>query len=812
MIEKFIHDLRYAFRALARTPGFTITVILTLALGIGATTAMISAVKPILFSPLPYPNADRIIMIYDRSDAGSRLDVTFGTYSELGERSKSFDKLAVADRWKPAIAGEGDPEQLDGDRVSADYFRVLGIEPAWGRNFEAEDESYGSASVAILSEELVKRRYGDTQAVLNKTIQLDGIQHTVIGVMPPGFENALLPDADIWTSLKYRAQAPFESAEWGHHLRMVARLTSGVTLDQVNRELLAISGSPVAEFPRPRWATLEQGLLVETLHGAVTSGVRPTLLAILGAVLLLLAIACANVTNLLLARGERRRCELAVRAALGAGRSRIVRQILTETLVLALGGGMFGLGIAAFGVRVIVALAPAGLPRLDAVQLDAYVFLFMLTLTTIVGVVVGLAPALRGASVDMRVDLHAGSRTMGGGFRRMRQTFVIVEVALSLALLVGAGLMLRSMERLASIDPGFDTANVLTMQIVATSRRQESQDMMFQYFKAVLDAVRGVTGVTSAAFTSQLPLSGDVDAYGSVFESLPQANAGSGPAMRYTVTPDWFHTMRIPVLRGRALDAQDQPGAPESILISESFARRRFGAQDSIGQRVRFGNEINLSDHPWGTVVGVVGDVKQESLALATPDAFYVSLGQWLWVDAVQSLVVRTEVESETLIEGVKRAIWSADPTVPIERIATMENLKYASESQRRFTLILSSVFAIAALALSAVGLYGVIAGSVAERTREIGLRAALGATPMRILLLILGQGITYTVVGVITGLTGAIATAHGIAALLFGVTPHDPFIYGGVITLLVFVAVTASWLPACRAASIDPMRALREE
>jgi putative ABC transport system permease protein len=482
-------------------------------------------------------------------------------------------------------------------------------------------------------------------------------------------------------------------------------------------------------------------------------------------------------------------------------------------LLLALLGGLIGLGVAVAGVRTIIALAPAGLPRVDAIELDMSAFSFAFAITMLVGLAVGLAPALRGARPDLRVDLSSGLRTTGGSHQHLRRGLVIAEVALALVLLAGAGLLLRSVERLLSTAPGFDASGVLTMQIVATASRFESQDAALAFFQNALDAVRAVPGVLDAAFTTQLPLSGDNDAYGVRFESETQAypSAGDG-AFRYIVTPDWFRTMGIPLLEGRLLDAGDRPGTPEAVLLSESFAKRRFGERSPIGERLRIGPETLDSDRPWDVVVGVVGDVKQASLGLEPADAFYVALGQWMWVDNLQSLVVRTRGDPAALAPAVKSAIWSVDSAPPIARIATMQDLLTASESQRRFVLMVFAIFAVAALVLAGLGLYGVIAGSVAERTREIGLRSALGASRLRILSMIIRQGMALAGIGVALGLAGAAAATRGLESLLFGITSLDPPTYVSVIALLAAVSAAACSIPAWRAARVDPTIALRSE
>ena len=811
--ETTLADLRHALRRLRRAPSFALTGILTLALGIGSSTAIFSAVMPILFEPLPYPNADRIVTLTDSTADGAPLDTTYGTYVELQERARSFDVLAVATRWQPALVGAGESEQLNGDRVSAGYFRALGVGPAVGRDFVSDDETVGPAQYVIVSDALARRRFGGAEAAVNQTVMLDDWPHTVVGVMPSGFENVLAPGIEIWSALQYRRQAPFESGEWGHHLRMIGRLNAGVSAAEAQREVDTIAGDPIAEFPRPPHASLERSLYLESLQGTVTAAVRPALLAIAGAVLLLLILACANVTNLLLARSVDRRSELAVRAALGAGQPRLMRQLLTESLMLSLVGGVVGLAVAMAGVRLIVALAPAGLPRLSAVGLDPSAFLFAFAVTSLVGLAVGTVPALRGARTDLRLDLHSGFRTARGTQHVMRRGLVVVEVALALILLCGAGLLLRSVERLFSTSPGFDASNLLTMQVVATNYASRSEAETLQFFQSALDAVRSVPGVVDAAFSTQLPLSGDYDAYGVRFESDLDADPNAtGGVLRYVVTPEWFYTMGIPLREGRLLGAEDRPGTPEAVVLSESYARRLFGDRTPIGERLKIGPENFAPDRPWDVVVGVVGDVKQGSLGLAPEEAFYVALGQWIWVDMVQSLVVRTEGNPAAFVPAIREAVWSVDSTPPLARISTMEDLVAASEAQRRFVLVVLAIFAAAALVLAGLGLYGVIAGSVAERTREIGVRAALGAAPGAVLSLVVRQGMTLAGLGALVGLIGALAATRGLESLLYGVTPLDPATYFGVIVLLAGVCALASLVPAWRAANVDPTAALRSD
>ena len=812
--ESVLQDFRYALRQFRRNPGFAFAVIVILGLGIGATTAIFSVVNPILFKSLPYSHPGRIMSIQEVGSDGSRNRGTFGMYRGLVERSRLFESMSVLMPWQPAIIGANEPERLEGQRVSASYFHVLGVAPHMGRDFDASDDRLRAPNVVILSNALWRRRFGGDPAIIGRQITLDDsvndeqIQrgsYLVIGVMPENFENVLAPTAELWAPVQYDMGTEYPA--WGHVMRTVGRVRPGVTVDQATREINTL-GQEVLKAYHPSSYGRHVQFVATSLQEDLTRGVKPALLAVLGAVLLVLIIACVNVTNLLLARGVQRRGEFAMRAALGAGRRRLIRQLLTESLLLAAIGGAAGIAVAKLGVRALVAISPVGLPRVGAIGIDSSVFAFGLGITTLIGLIFGLTPALQAARSDPNRDLQHGSRSIAGGHRRTRSGLVVAEVALALVLLICSGLLLRSLERLIAVTPGFDSSNLLTMQIQTSGHRFDDSSATYLFFNQALEAVRHVPGVTAAGLTSDLPLSGDLDEYGAHFEATPTQPAESSSVFRYAVSPGYLETMHIPLRSGRLLNEHDGPGAPRVALISESLAKLRFPAADPVGQRLRLGP---TDGQPY-TIVGVVGDVKQMSLALNQSDAVYINASQSWFADSAMSLVVRDRGNAVALAPAIRLAIWSVDKDQPIVRIATMDSLVAASEAQRHFALILFEAFALVALLLAAAGIYGVLAGSVAERTREIGIRSALGASRRNILALVVRQGMQLTVFGAAIGLIGSIAASQAILSLLFGVSPLDPLTYFGVVALLLGVAALACWVPAWRAARVDPASTLRAE
>ena len=645
----WLQDFRYALRQLRRNPGFAGAAILILGLGIGATTAIFSAVNPILFEPLPYPNASRIVMIWYAAQDGNRIPQTFHTYRELAERNRAFEEVAVMRPWQPTLTGAEQPERLDGQQVSANYFRTLGVAPALGRDFQAADDIFRGPRVVMLSDVSWHGHFGADPEIVGRDIKLNGDSYIVIGVMPSSFNNILAPSAEFWSPLQYDSSniTTTQTREWGHHLRIVARMRPGVSITQARSDLDTIARSRVAEFPRPPWASLSNGLVVNSLQADVAAGVKPALLAVAGAVMLVLLIACVNVTNLLLARGAQRRGEFAMRVALGAARPRLIRQLLTESLLLALLGGALGMVVAQFGVRALVALSPPGLPRVDAIRLDTAAFVFALGITTRHRHRARSDP--RTARFSRRLASWAATKlsTYGGrpamdktyaGRRRSRDCSCFAgQRRLAVAQLATS---IRDRSRLRFVTCDHDAGAGIGSPV-------RHRPCARRFFRQALEAVSHVPGVETAAFTSQLPLSGDFDSYGVQFESDQSDNADAG--LRYAVSPDYFKVLHIPLRRGRLLDEHDVAGAPLAVLLSESFAKRKFPGQDPLGKRLRLGPDIGHADRPWATVVGVVGDVKQASLALGEPNAFYTSTSQWTWVDRAQSLVVRTRGDAASV-------------------------------------------------------------------------------------------------------------------------------------------------------------------
>ncbi len=800
-----IEDLRFAWRGLRSDRSFSVVATCTIAIGIGAATAIVSAVRPVLFDSLPYPEASRVRAIVENTADGGRNPGTFGMYHALAARARSFEHMAVFAPWSPALTGDARPERLSGQRVSATYFQVLGVAPARGRDLRAEDDRPGSAPVVIISDGLWRRRFAADPDVIGRNVRLDDDDVMIVGVMPVGFENVIAPSADAWTTLKYDAA---QGRVWGHHLGTLGRLRPGVDAAAAEAELNQLAAAVIAE-QRP--ATYGTGVRwsAPTLQDDLTRDVRPALWAVLVAVgvVLMLMLACVNVTNLLLVRGARRREEFALRAALGASRMRLIRQVLTESVLLSLIGGAIGVALASVSVGALIAAAPTGMPRVHAIAVDWPVLFSALVLTTFTGIVVGLLPALQASGQDsLAIDLGT-TRVVGGRRRMLRSGLVAAQLAFALVLLIGSGLLVRSMQRLLAGSPGFDASGVVTMQLQVSPRRYTDAGAARQFFDEVREAVQRVPRVTQAALTSQLPMSGDHEAYGVTLESPPEtAPSDRRDIFRYAVSPEYLELMRIPVRIGRTLTSADREDAPWAVVVNESFARRYLGEGNPIGQRLWIGP---TDGQPY-SVVGVVGDVKQLSLAGDVPDAVYTTAAQWRFEELTMSLVVRGTADAEAIVPLLREAIWSVDRDQPVVRIATMESLVASTAAERRFILLLFQVFALAALVLTMAGIYGMMAGLVTERTRELGLRAAVGASASQIVGLVLAFGARVTGIGLAAGVTGAVLGTRLMRSMLYGVSHLDVVTYGTAVLVVAVMATIACAVPALRAARIDPAGALR--
>ena len=806
LVTTLLNDLRYGLRQLLVRPGFTALSVLTLALGIGATTAIFSVVNPILFESLPYPNPDRVVRVSEVDKDGLPNGTGFATFVDVKAMSTSFEALAVNSQWQPTLQSNGDPERLSGQRVTRDFFAVFGVPPALGRDFTAEENIRGKHRVVMLSDGLWRRRFGSDPAIVGKPVTFDGIEYLIVGVMPQTFENLISPSVQLWAPLGYEVSLPW-ACRTCHHLGEYGRLKPGITPEAAKRELDLISGRLVAQYPTEYVAP---GMLVTPLQVVLTRNVRPALLAVLGAVGFVLLIACANVSSLLLGRAMQREAEFAIRGALGAKRGRVVRQLLTESVMLSLVGGAAGIALAWVGLQGLKAIAPANLPRLDAIGIDTGVLAFTAGLSLLTGLVFGLVPAFATARPDLFTALRPGGRHTGHRSKRvLRGVLVGGEVALSVMLLVGAGLLMRSLEKLLSVNPGFDPTNLLTLTVQTTGTRYSTDEPVWAFWERTLEAVRAVPGVTMAGITSQLPLGGNFDRWGVQIEGKLLDNPEAAPsADRFSVSPDYLQTMRIPLKRGRALTVADAGKRPPVVLINEAFAQVGWGGEDPIGQKIQYGGP----DQPWRTVVGIVGTVQHTALDLDQAPQLYVPESQGQFADASMDFALRTRGDPALMAAAVRAAIKSVDPTQPILNVATMDDVVSATTRQRRFTFVLFQVFAVVALLLAAAGIYGVLAGSVTERTREIGIRSALGAPRAGLLSMVMRQGLALTLAGMAAGTIGALALTRFLQKMLFGVGARDPLTYTGVVVVLLAVACGACLAPAIRATRVSPLEALKAE
>ena len=806
IMSSFVSDVRLALRLLGRAPTFTAAAVLTLGIAIGATVAIFSVANPVLIQPLPYRNPDRVMVVWERERNGSRSTVGFATIRDYIDRATTFEAAAALGDWQPTLTEGTEPERLQGLRVSAMYFRTLGVQPALGRDFRAEEDVTGAPRVVIIGHTLWQRRFGGDPAVIGKPISIGGTPMPVVGVMPEGFDDVTTPGAQIWRVLGYSVTDPY-ACRTCRHLRMIARLEPGVTVQRAQSELTKLHKAIVAEHPDDYGSV---DALVAPLQHEVTLQYRPALLSLGAAVALLLLIAIANMANLQLARLVRRDEEFAIRTALGASSPRIARQLLTETLVIGVLGGLAGLVVAAVALPALVRQLPQQLPRLGAIHLDPSALAVLGGSVVLLTLVVGFV-SRRGRGASTIADgLRASRRLTGTPHSALRAGLVVAELAFALMLMVGAGLLARSVVRLLDVDKGFDSRNLLTMEINSVGPRYQDDESVFAYHDRVREAVRSLPGVVSVGVVNQLPLGGNVDSYGVAAQDKPEPDPAKVPSGdRYVVSADYLSTMRIRLLEGRTFTAAEERDSVNMVaLVSQALANRIWPGESAVGKRIQMGGP----ERPFRTVIGVVGNVHHTGLDATQLMSFYVPERQWFSSDNQEILVVRTQGDPTAMAGAVRRAIQAIDPTQPIVKVAAMEAVVAASTAQRRLALTLFGCFAFAAVLLAVAGIYGVLAGNVAERTREIGLRAALGATPGDILQLVVGQGARLAIMGLAAGLFGAFALTRSLRALLFGIAPNDPATIGLATGVLLAATLAACVVPALRAVRVDPSQAFRSD
>ena len=796
-----MNDLKFAFRQLLKNPGFTAVAVLTLALGIGANTAVFSVINATLLRPFPYENPERLIILQERNAGGGRQDASYLNFADWRSQSTSFESMAAQREGESFnFNGLGEPERLQGQIVSANFFQTLGIRPFRGRDFVAEDDRPGAVSVAILSYGFWQRRFGAEESVLGKPITLNNQSFTVIGVTPANFQ--FRTDADVFVPIGLSAER-FRLRGRDPGVGVVARLKPAVSIVQAESELNAIAARLEQEYPETNTG---KRVRVESLHESFVGGTRLSLLTLLGAVGLVLLIACANVANLLLVRGAVRQREMALRAALGAGRWRIVRQLLGESLLLAALGGVLGALLAYWGTNLITSYLPDGVPRLREADIDSKVFGFTLGLSFLAGVVFGMAPAWQASRANLTQTLQEGGRGSTGSRQRLRSALVVSEIALTLAVLVGAGLLIQSFWRLQQVDSGFDARNVLMMQISVKAGPGEGARIA-DFFEQLLQKVRSLPGVKSVAVSDGLPILRDANWSPFNIEGRPPPEPGNQTwAIRYTVSPEYFQTLGIQSLKGRGFTAQDTLNSPPVAIIDETFARQHFQNEDPVGLI------LALPDGPGMEIVGVVRHVKHAGLderAAGSPQ-FYLNFNQRR--SGASHLLVRSVVDPLSLAGAVRDQVWALSKDQPVYNVRTMQQLVSQSIAPRRFSALLMVIFGFVALVLASIGLYGMMSYSVSQRTSEIGIRMALGAQRRDVLRMVIKQAVGLALLGIVVGLVTALASARLLRNLLFGVGAADPLTFGAVAFLLFGVALLASLVPARRATNVDPMEVLREQ
>jgi putative ABC transport system permease protein len=813
LMETFLQDVRYGARVLAKHKGFTAVAVITLALGIGANTAIFSVVNELLLRPLPYRDAERLVMLWEVAPNGRHQNNTSrGNFLAWRDQSKSYEGMAAFSDWRINLTGTGDPEEVSAQLASPNLFRVLGVEPMLGRTLTEEDGQPHAPNVAVLGYSIWQRKFGGDRSIVGKTITLNGAPVTVVGVLPANFQWHVMSKSgtgrppEMWIPLPMPAG---DEAAHGRFLLVVARLKPRVTQQQAEAELKTIE-SRLAEAD-PRYNKNYSAEVIPVREQFV-GNVRPALWILLGAVGLVLLIACANVANLLLSRAAAREKEIALRTALGARRSRIVRQLLTESVLLALLGSALGLMLAWWGIKALVAISPRDVINLEGVSLDLTVLGWTLAVSLLTGIVFGLAPALEAARVDLNDALKEGGKGAGGQSARsrgLRSVLVVAEVAIALVLLVGAGLLVRSFMRLQKIDTGFNTENILTMVVRLPGSKYKEDPEYIAFYRRAEEQIGALPGVRGVGMVNYLPLYGGLgSSTGFTIEGRPEPPPGEEPGTNVRVADSgYFRAIGIPLLRGRTFTDLENSEPKHVIIISESLAKKYFPNEDPLGKRI----SVEMFEKPYPTeIVGIVGDVRYDSLTDQAGPTVYFAYPDLTY--AFATLVIHTSGDPAELAPAVRRVISSLDPDQPVSDVRTMSQVMSERVARARFNTLLLALFAGLATLLAAVGIFGVMNYSVTLRTREIGLRMALGAQPARVLLLILRQGLLLTVIGIVVGLAGALALTRLMSTLLYGVDAADPATFATIVPILAVVALVACYIPARRATRVDPLIALRYE
>ena len=798
-METLFKDIRYGIRSLLRRPAFTVLAVITLGLGIGVNSAIFSVINAVLLRPLPYQEPARLLTFRSNQSSPDLADVE--------AKTKTLSRLGGMVAQPLDYTAGNEPVQFQVGQVSGGFFETLGVQPERGRFITSADDKTGGPYVVVLSHSLWSKQFNGDQQILGKTIPLSGNVYTIIGVMPATFVSPR-DNTEAWTPV--HVSNPLAANFRGvHFLRTYGRLAPGVTIEQARAEMQVIDKNLAAQYPADN---KNRSTVLIPLHERIVGDSRQSLLVLFAAVSLVLLIACANFANLLLARAAEREREFVIRAALGAGRWRLIRQLLTESLLVSLAGGAIAVVLAIWGTSLLVALKPENLPRLEEIGVDARVLGFTFGISLLTGLIFGLLPAWTASRGGVNEALKEGGRsaTAGSARQRLRSTFVVAELAVALILLVGAGLLIKTVWKLRSVGPGFNPDHLLTMRVELPEVRYKEVDKQTRFRMQALDSINSLPGA-QAAMVSELPLSGDSLNHDFLIEGRAPIAPGDEPSLETrSVIGDYFHTMQVPLLRGRNFGPQDfADKAPLVGIANEAMVRQYFQNEEPLGKRVRWARDPEVH---WMTIIGVVGDVKHFGLDLPEQPGFYSPYTQADPWKRWMTLVVRTQSDPAAMAQAVKQQIWKVDSQLPVTRVETMSEVAAESFTARRFNMLLLSIFATLALVLAAVGIYGVMSYAVTQRTQEIGIRMALGARTIDVLKLIIRNGLTLILIGVGIGLVGAVALTRLLTTLLFGVTPTDALTFVAVSAVLILVALLACYLPARRATKVDPLVALRYE